>query len=82
MKPDLRRRVERRAKGRCEYCQLPLRRDPLTHHIDHVVATQHGGLTRSDNLAVTCSRGSQRVNFRAKLLLEGLYDEFLSDGPA
>lgn len=56
MNPALRRTVRRRARGRCEYCQTPLRFEPNSGHIDHIVAKQHGGKTRSDNLALSCSR--------------------------
>ena len=55
--PDaLRLEVWRRASGHCEYC-LILEADLLfPHHVDHVRASQHGGLTLSNNLALACSQ--------------------------
>jgi HNH endonuclease len=51
----LRTRVRRRARGRCEYCQTPLRYNALAAEIDHVIAIKHGGLTVFSNLAVACA---------------------------
>ncbi|HEX4056633.1 MAG TPA: HNH endonuclease signature motif containing protein [Tepidisphaeraceae bacterium] len=51
----LRRQVERRAGGRCEYCKIPLRFDALPPAVDHVVARQHGGRTEMANLAFCCA---------------------------
>jgi len=42
----LRRQVQERAEGRCEYC--------LIHEADHVIAEKHGGPTSLDNLAWAC----------------------------
>ncbi len=39
----LRRQVQERAQGRCEYC--------LIHEADHVIAEKHGGATSLENLA-------------------------------
>ncbi len=52
----LRRVVIERAGGCCEYCGLPDDVLRLPHEPDHIVATQHGGHTSSDNLAYTCFR--------------------------
>jgi len=46
--------VWRRAKSRCEYCQLPQSVSPLTHAIDHIIARKHHGPTQEDNLALSC----------------------------
>jgi 5-methylcytosine-specific restriction endonuclease McrA len=43
-----------RAKGRCEYCHLPASIYPLPFHVDHIVASQHGGKTVLENLALAC----------------------------
>ncbi|HEY1219551.1 MAG: HNH endonuclease signature motif containing protein [Bryobacteraceae bacterium] len=48
--------VWRRAAGRCEYCLLPQESSELTHHIEHIVARQHGGRDDADNLALACHR--------------------------
>lgn len=50
----LRRAVWQRAEGRCEYC-LVCEQDILApHEPDHIVAAQHGGPTRAENLALAC----------------------------
>jgi HNH endonuclease len=46
--------VWRRAKGRCEYCQLPQEFSPLTHQVDHIIARKHHGPTTAENLALAC----------------------------
>ncbi|MFV9506118.1 MAG: HNH endonuclease [Oscillochloridaceae bacterium umkhey_bin13] len=53
----LRRLVESRAHGQCEYCLLPSELAfMLPHEVDHVVAEKHGGSTNEHNLAFTCWR--------------------------
>lgn len=52
----LRRLVEERADGRCEYCLLPGAVAFFPHEVDHVVAEKHGGATVAENLAFTCWR--------------------------
>jgi hypothetical protein len=51
-----RRFVRERAGQRCEYCRLHQNQSELLHHIEHVVARQHGGTDHSDNLALACHR--------------------------
>ena len=46
--------VWRRAGRRCEYCQVPQANDRLPFEIDHIIARKHHGLTRADNLSLTC----------------------------
>lgn len=46
--------VRKRARFRCEYCQLPEQYSSLPFEIDHVVAEQHGGPTIAANLAWSC----------------------------
>ena len=46
--------VWRRAKRRCEYCQLPQDVSPWTHQVDHIIARKHRGLTVAANLALAC----------------------------
>jgi 5-methylcytosine-specific restriction endonuclease McrA len=48
--------VRRRAGNRCEYCLLNQDDCSSTHHIEHVVAKQHGGADDDDNLALACHR--------------------------
>jgi hypothetical protein len=51
----LRKFICERAIYRCEYCLLPESSALLSHEIDHIIAKKHGGLTESDNLALSCA---------------------------
>lgn len=55
-----RRLVRERAGERCEYCRLHQRDSELSHHIEHVLARQHGGTDDADNLALACHRCNLR----------------------
>jgi hypothetical protein len=46
--------VRRRAAGLCEYCRIPEAAFRRPFHIEHIIAKQHGGATRLDNLALAC----------------------------
>ncbi len=51
----VRRLVRQRAANRCEYCHghqddLPF----ATFHVDHVIATQHGGADDESNCCLAC----------------------------
>ena len=48
--------VRRRADGRCEYCGLRQEHCELRHHVEHIIAKQHGGSEDTDNLALACHR--------------------------
>jgi 5-methylcytosine-specific restriction endonuclease McrA len=48
--------VRRRAGGNCEYCLFPQEFSKLSHHIEHIVAKQHGGSDDLDNLALASHR--------------------------
>jgi hypothetical protein len=48
--------VRRRAGERCEYCRLHQEHSQLLHHVEHIVAKQHGGSSGLDNLALACHR--------------------------
>ena len=52
--------VRQRAGNRCEYCLLRQDHSQLTHHIEHIVARQHGGRDDVDNLALACHRCNLR----------------------
>ena len=57
MKPSLRVLVRRRARNRCEYCQLPQSALPsAVFQIEHIIARQHGGPDEALNLALACDR--------------------------
>jgi len=53
---SVRRFVQERAGGRCEYCRLPQRVSDLPFHVEHVVAMQHHGDDDASNLALACDR--------------------------
>jgi len=48
--------VRRRAAERCEYCRLHQDDNELVHHVEHIVAKQHGGSDDPNNLALACHR--------------------------
>lgn len=48
--------VRQRAGNRCEYCLLRQEQSGLSHHVEHIVAKQHGGPDDPDNLALACNR--------------------------
>jgi len=50
----MRKLVESRAFGRCEYCLLHRTDAAFPHQIDHVISRKHGGLSEPDNLAYAC----------------------------
>jgi len=52
--------VRRRAASRCEYCLLRQEYCDLTHHVEHIVARQHGGSDDASNLALACHRCNLR----------------------
>ena len=53
--------VRKRARARCEYCQLP---DLLPHlmrfHLEHIRPRRHGGGDSLNNLAWACARCNER----------------------
>src|SRR5258708_19706701 len=50
----LRRQVQERAQGRCEYCLIHEADMYYPHEPDHVIAEKHRGPTSFDNLAWAC----------------------------
>ncbi|MCP4344762.1 MAG: HNH endonuclease [Desulfobacterales bacterium] len=42
-------------RGCCEYCLIPETAVLAVHEIDHIIAQKHGGLTETDNLALSCA---------------------------
>ena len=55
--------VGRRADERCEYCQVRQEHSELRHHVEHIIAKQHGGSDDSDNLAPRRDRWSGHFSF-------------------
>ena len=52
--PSLRIAARERARGCCEYCQMPETGTFFAHEVDHIIALQHGGKTTLKNLALAC----------------------------
>lgn len=50
----MRRQVQERAAGRCEYCLLSEEDAFFSHEPDHIIAEKHGGETSLTNLAWSC----------------------------
>jgi hypothetical protein len=56
MKRPLLNELRRLADGRCDYCRMPERFDPLPFQVDHIIAAQHrgpSGRTRSARATIT-----------------------------
>ena len=56
----MRREVEERANGVCEYCHLSQEGQEARFHIDHVIPRSAGGETKIENLALSCVSCSLR----------------------
>lgn|SRR3954466_13881532 len=55
MSPADRAGVRKRARNRCEYCQLRQEDSPLAQlHVEHVIPRSHGGGDEFSNLALAC----------------------------
>jgi hypothetical protein len=52
---ELRRLVQSRANGICEYCLIHEADTWLGCEVDHIISEKHGGLTDSENLAYACA---------------------------
>ncbi|WP_216595536.1 HNH endonuclease [Myxosarcina sp. GI1] len=44
-----------RANDCCEYCLVPEAFTFASHEIDHIIARKHGGKTKAENLALSCT---------------------------
>ena len=51
---DLIKKVEARARQRCEYCQMHQALQGATFHLEHIVPASAGGLEEPANLAWAC----------------------------
>jgi hypothetical protein len=60
MDATTREQVRQRAGSRCEYCRFPDRASDLPFHVEHIVASSHGGDDGLDNLAWACARCNLR----------------------
>jgi HNH endonuclease len=52
---SLRRRVEKRARWRCEYCHAPQRVSGYRFHIEHIIPTAQDGSDVFPNRALACA---------------------------
>ncbi|MFN8458650.1 MAG: HNH endonuclease [Anaerolineae bacterium] len=52
----LRRQVQKRAAGRCEYCHTSERLTGLSLEVDHIVPQAQGGVSNINNLCLACRR--------------------------
>ena len=71
MDAALTRLIWRRAKGCCEYCEIPQAADDATFQIDHIIARKHTGQTVASNLCLSCYycnsfKGSDLASIDAK----------------
>jgi hypothetical protein len=51
--------VAQRARGLCEYCQVPEGFSPDTFEMEHIIALVHGGTNELDNIAFSCGGCNQ-----------------------
>jgi 5-methylcytosine-specific restriction endonuclease McrA len=61
--------IRQRAGNRCEYCHLYQDDDFFTFHIEHIIAKQHGGSERTENLCLSCrecnfTKGTNAAGYR------------------
>jgi HNH endonuclease len=54
MDAALSRLVWQRAKGRCEYCQMPQAADDDPFELDHIIPRKHSGPSVASNLCLSC----------------------------
>jgi HNH endonuclease len=54
IRPSLRRRVQRRGQGLCEYCRSCMEYTGHAFTVDHVIPTSRGGTDDFDNLCLCC----------------------------
>jgi hypothetical protein len=52
---ELRRRVEIRAEGRCEYCHAPQTACGYRFHLEHIFPAAEGGSDELENRALACA---------------------------
>jgi hypothetical protein len=61
---QLRERVIKRARGRCEYCQTQ-QAIVVSMQIDHIIPEADGGTTNADNLCLACvGCNGYKLNFQ------------------
>lgn len=57
-------KVDQRAAGRCEYCQLHQSLQGATFHVEHIIPRSRGGTSQLDNLAWACPIGYVKSCFQ------------------
>jgi hypothetical protein len=53
---QLRTNVIEQAGGCCEYCRVSQEFSDIRFHVEHIIASVHGGKTAENNLALSCPR--------------------------
>ncbi len=51
-----------RAGNCCEYCRLPSSGGTVVFHVDHIIATKHGGSDTLENLCLACFKCNAHKN--------------------
>lgn len=77
MKPVIRKFVEQRAAGRCEYCHAPGGPLAYTLHVEHIHPRSAGGANDPSNYALACAP----CNAAKGKALSGFDPETQSDQP-
>ena len=72
---DLEEQVERRARGRCEYCQMHQSLQGATFHVEHIVPRCRGGRSDLDNLAWACPSCNLHKADRVSIAVTGTDQE-------
>ena len=66
MATGLRRTVEVRASGRCEYCLAPQAACGYQFHMEHCVPRSRGGTSGANNLALACATCNMQKGTRTQ----------------
>lgn len=73
----LKKLVEERAEGLCEYCLINIEDTYFGGEIEHIISIKHGGKTEAENLALACqpcnrNKGSDlgSINEKTKRLVK------------
>ena len=72
---DLEEQVERRARGRCAYCQIHQSLQGATFHVEHIIPRCRGCRADLDNLAWACPSCNLRKADRVSIAVTGTDEE-------
>ena len=65
---EIQRRVETRARQRCEYCRMHQSLQGASFHVEHIIPTSLGGTDELDNLAWACPGCNLKKSNRIRAL--------------